>query len=166
MLWVQGAVRGAWLCLGYSRCLCLCLHILRLESHEAWRRGAWPLDRYFFLSRCSQQPLASISAFCSCLAQGVAEGRQTVGDAVLFITLMQQLYAPLNYFGSYCAPWPSVSLRPVLALSGCVSWVVGRCAPLHSLIWSCTSRKYCATYQHSSLLLSWSGGSLSSKPFI
>ncbi len=35
--------------------------------------------------------------------QGVAEGRLTVGDAVLFITLMQQLYAPLNYFGSYCA---------------------------------------------------------------
>lgn len=36
--------------------------------------------------------------------QGVAEGRLTVGDAVLFITLMQQLYAPLNYFGSYCVP--------------------------------------------------------------
>ena len=36
--------------------------------------------------------------------QGVAEGRLTVGDAVLFITLMQQLYGPLNYFGSYCAP--------------------------------------------------------------
>lgn len=35
--------------------------------------------------------------------QGVAEGRLTVGDAVLFITLMQQLYGPLNYFGSYCA---------------------------------------------------------------
>ncbi|BDA42838.1 ATP-binding cassette sub-family B member 6, mitochondrial [Coccomyxa sp. Obi] len=33
--------------------------------------------------------------------KGVAEGRLTVGDAVLFITLMQQLYAPLNYFGSY-----------------------------------------------------------------
>ncbi|KAK9823014.1 hypothetical protein WJX81_007044 [Elliptochloris bilobata] len=34
-------------------------------------------------------------------SKGVAEGRLTVGDAVLFITLMQQLYAPLNYFGSY-----------------------------------------------------------------
>ncbi|CAL8467522.1 g7060 [Coccomyxa elongata] len=33
--------------------------------------------------------------------KGVADGRLTVGDAVLFITLMQQLYAPLNYFGSY-----------------------------------------------------------------
>lgn len=33
--------------------------------------------------------------------QGVADGILTVGDAVLFITLMQQLYAPLNYFGSY-----------------------------------------------------------------
>ena len=33
-------------------------------------------------------------------AQGVANGRLTVGDGVLFITLMQQLYAPLNYFGA------------------------------------------------------------------
>ncbi len=35
--------------------------------------------------------------------QGVANGSLTVGDAVLFVTLIQQLYAPLNYFvrGSY-----------------------------------------------------------------
>ena len=33
--------------------------------------------------------------------QGVADGELTVGDAVLFVTLMQQLYAPLNYFGTY-----------------------------------------------------------------
>jgi ATP-binding cassette subfamily B (MDR/TAP) protein 6 len=33
--------------------------------------------------------------------QGVADGSLTVGDAVLFVTLMIQLYAPLNYFGSY-----------------------------------------------------------------
>lgn len=33
--------------------------------------------------------------------QGVADGSLTVGDAVLFVTLMQQLYAPLNYFGTY-----------------------------------------------------------------
>ena len=32
---------------------------------------------------------------------GVADGSLTVGDAVLFVTLMQQLYAPLNFFGSY-----------------------------------------------------------------
>ncbi len=43
--------------------------------------------------------------------QGVAEGRLTVGDAVLFITLMQQLYAPLNYFGSYCAAPPALHGR-------------------------------------------------------
>ena len=49
---------------------------------------------------------SNITARCSSLAQGVAEGRQTVGDAVLFITLMQQLYVPLNYFANYCAPWP------------------------------------------------------------
>ena len=33
--------------------------------------------------------------------QGVAKGTLTVGDAVLFLSLLQQLYAPLNYFGSY-----------------------------------------------------------------
>ncbi|KAL3160766.1 hypothetical protein ABBQ38_009179 [Trebouxia sp. C0009 RCD-2024] len=33
--------------------------------------------------------------------KGVADGELTVGDAVLFVTLMQQLYAPLNYFGTY-----------------------------------------------------------------
>ena len=32
---------------------------------------------------------------------GVADGSLTVGDVVLFVTLMQQLYAPLNFFGSY-----------------------------------------------------------------
>lgn len=35
------------------------------------------------------------------IGQGVANGSLTVGDAVLFVTLMQQLYAPLNYFGTY-----------------------------------------------------------------
>ena len=33
--------------------------------------------------------------------QGVAYGSLTVGDAVLFITMVQQLSAPLNYFGSF-----------------------------------------------------------------
>ncbi|KAI3430799.1 hypothetical protein D9Q98_009211 [Chlorella vulgaris] len=33
--------------------------------------------------------------------KGIADGSLTVGDAVLFVTLMQQLYGPLNFFGSY-----------------------------------------------------------------
>jgi ABC-type transport system involved in Fe-S cluster assembly fused permease/ATPase subunit len=32
---------------------------------------------------------------------GVAHDELTVGDAVLFITIMNQLYVPLTYFGSY-----------------------------------------------------------------
>ncbi|KDD73117.1 hypothetical protein H632_c2515p0, partial [Helicosporidium sp. ATCC 50920] len=33
--------------------------------------------------------------------QGIADGSLTVGDVVLFVTLIQQLYAPLNFFGTY-----------------------------------------------------------------
>ena len=44
----------------------------------------------------------AIMSSTPCLGlQGVADGSLTVGDAVLFVTLMQQLYAPLNYFGTY-----------------------------------------------------------------
>lgn len=32
---------------------------------------------------------------------GVAQGTLTVGDTVLFVTMMQQLYVPLTFFGSY-----------------------------------------------------------------
>jgi hypothetical protein len=32
---------------------------------------------------------------------GVAEGSLTVGDTVLFVTMMNQLYVPLTFFGSY-----------------------------------------------------------------
>ena len=36
----------------------------------------------------------------SLLLQGIADGSLTVGDAVLFVTLMSQLYGPLNFFGT------------------------------------------------------------------
>jgi ATP-binding cassette subfamily B (MDR/TAP) protein 6 len=32
---------------------------------------------------------------------GVAQGTLSVGDTVLFVSMMQQLYAPLNFFGTY-----------------------------------------------------------------
>lgn len=35
------------------------------------------------------------------LKQGVAEGTQTVGDVALFLSLLAQLFAPLNWFGTY-----------------------------------------------------------------
>lgn len=41
-----------------------------------------------------------ISGLLMC-TYGVAHGTLTVGDTVLFVTMMQQLYAPLNFFGTY-----------------------------------------------------------------
>lgn len=40
-------------------------------------------------------------AGCVVCVRGVVVGTLTVGDAVLFVTLMNQLYVPLTYFGSY-----------------------------------------------------------------
>lgn len=33
--------------------------------------------------------------------RGIVSGKLTVGDAVLFLSLMSQLVAPLSFFGSY-----------------------------------------------------------------
>lgn len=44
---------------------------------------------------------SGLAAGLSVCTSGIAQGHLTVGDAVLFVTLMQQLYAPLNFFGSY-----------------------------------------------------------------
>jgi len=49
------------------------------------------------LSGCDENMLAAALLG----VQGVVEGTLTVGDAVLFITVMNQLYVPLTYFGSY-----------------------------------------------------------------
>ena len=45
--------------------------------------------------------LSTLRRLPSFILQGVSQGTLTVGDAVLFLSLLQQLYAPLNYFGSY-----------------------------------------------------------------
>ena len=62
--------------------------------------------------QCSRRQMHLRDVAC---VQGVAEGRLTVGDAVLFITLMQQLYAPLN-----CARSVPLCMQPssLVFLSG------------------------------------------------
>ena len=40
--------------------------------------------------------------------KGIANGSLTVGDAVLFVTLMQQLYAPLNFCQSWGRAWEGI----------------------------------------------------------
>jgi ABC-type multidrug transport system fused ATPase/permease subunit len=44
--------------------------------------------------------------------RGVARGTLTVGDTVLFVTMMQQLYVPLTYFGSYYRQASGAPLLP------------------------------------------------------
>lgn len=44
---------------------------------------------------------SGVAAGMAVCAAKVASGALTVGDAVLFLSLMSQIYAPLNYFGSY-----------------------------------------------------------------
>lgn len=46
----------------------------------------------------AQQPLTTAAAAA---AANLAQGTMTVGDTVLFLTLMAQLYGPLNFFGTY-----------------------------------------------------------------
>jgi ATP-binding cassette subfamily B (MDR/TAP) protein 6 len=42
-----------------------------------------------------------VAAGMTVCASRVSAGDLTVGDAVLFLTLMGQIYSPLNFFGSY-----------------------------------------------------------------
>lgn len=46
---------------------------------------------------------------------GSSRGRVSVGDTVLFISMMQQLYVPLTFFGSY---YRQVRLAPAACLPG------------------------------------------------
>ena len=47
-------------------------------------------------------PHSTYTSSCSLTnLQGVVDGTLTVGDAVLFITVVNQLYVPLSVFGSY-----------------------------------------------------------------
>ena len=66
-----------------------------------------------------------------CVA-GVARGELTVGDAVLFATMMTQLYVPLTFFGSYYRQARCRRCCPVGG--GCCVWGEGvaagaLCAP-------------------------------------
>lgn len=44
---------------------------------------------------------AGLAAGLVVCVRGVCDGSLTVGDAVLFVTMMNQLYIPLTFFGSY-----------------------------------------------------------------
>ena len=70
--------------------------------------------------------------------QGVAQGTLTVGDAVLFIALVQQLSAPLNYFGSFYRQIQTYMCGPPLCLcqncAACVPCECDACTGMHRSI--------------------------------
>ncbi len=63
--------------------------------------GQLPLNRACWIAtQTAQLNSPEAGPFLAALPQGIANGTLTVGDAVLFVTLMQQLYGPLNFFGT------------------------------------------------------------------
>lgn len=78
-----------------SQRLCSCLN--PLQAAEYWQMA--------FLSLLSMVQSSvvwvGLAAGMVVCVWGVAAGTLTVGDTVLFLTMMQQLYVPLTYFGSY-----------------------------------------------------------------
>jgi ABC-type multidrug transport system fused ATPase/permease subunit len=67
---------------------------------------------------------------------GSSRGRVSVGDTVLFISMMQQLYVPLTFFGSYyrqARAWLCVCGCVVVWLCGCVCG----CVAVWLCVWLC-----------------------------
>jgi ATP-binding cassette subfamily B (MDR/TAP) protein 6 len=62
-----------------------------------------------------QQSIISLGMLAGTLLAGyrVAEGRLTAGDFVQFITYLNQLYSPLNWFGTYWRYCVGLHMRPV-----------------------------------------------------
>lgn len=67
---------------------------------------------------------------------GCSRGTLTVGDTVLFITMMQQLYVPLTYFGSYYRQVGLVFLRCRMFLVENIRLMFGVCWQRGIAAWS------------------------------
>ena len=74
-------------------------------------------------------------------AQGVAKGTLTVGDTILFLSLLSQLYAPLNYFGERL-----LHTAPSHVLPGKLTSADQRVRVVQALITG-TSSKVCSTWE-------------------
>jgi len=74
-----------------------------MEKIVNFQKYEWTSIASLGLLNVGQAFIITIGLACGALLMGytVSRGRQSVGDFVLFITYIVQLYAPLNWFGTY-----------------------------------------------------------------
>ncbi|CAG8465457.1 14674_t:CDS:10 [Acaulospora colombiana] len=73
------------------------------ESIKAYQVSEYKVNSSLNLLNLSQNLVITVGLLSGCLmcAYEVTEGVFTVGDFVLFVTYINQLYSPLNFFGTY-----------------------------------------------------------------
>ncbi|KAG1671983.1 hypothetical protein FOA52_013356 [Chlamydomonas sp. UWO 241] len=93
--------------LNYETVKFFCNEALELEGYDSSLRqyqGAEYWQMAFLAMLAIVQGtvvwLGLVSGLVVCV-RGVADGSLTIGDTVLFVTMINQLYIPLTYFGSY-----------------------------------------------------------------
>ncbi|KAG1666247.1 hypothetical protein FOA52_011549 [Chlamydomonas sp. UWO 241] len=99
--------RATDMLLNYETVKFFCNEALELEGYDSSLRqyqGAEYWQMAFLAMLAIVQGtvvwLGLVSGLVVCV-RGVADGSLTIGDTVLFVTMINQLYIPLTYFGSY-----------------------------------------------------------------
>ncbi|KAJ3122914.1 ATP-binding cassette sub- B member 6, mitochondrial [Physocladia obscura] len=73
------------------------------RSIHAYQDANWNSNTSLVFLNTAQNTVITVGLATGCLivVNGVVEGRLTVGDFIMFVAYILQLYQPLNFFGSY-----------------------------------------------------------------